>query len=564
MDPKKDSNKILDLCYGHPAPLEAGTLTLGCEFELLLLHYRPAKGNTLDNVFVDGMDVVLEALAEPFKDRKCASPNCKAHFDVELHPKIPIGQDQANNYTSWQVCRDSSILLKRGNLKVPGNHGDVFDFCPIEIKSGILRYNEFADKSHQWNNGKHDHWIPFDQEITLVLDRMNEKFGLTRKNIAESKWYAVPINSCGLHVHIGNGKGVPIPFSTAKKVYTMFVACERQMDRLQEKHRIIGVKLATEAPKEYVYGSKEIDKTLIESDSENPDVKSEGEPKDHPKGNSVSKPYNKPPSAYLMAAIRMRRQWENVTNKSLSLVQKLNKKDFDDNYPQNALKSMPNVDKVKFNYDIESWSTLIKGASEISDLRDLNLGLDRHCTISMDDLPSQKDKEKLIEKKQTIEFRQMAATFMSQVTLAWIDFVVKLVLRCHTLTDTDFDNLVKPGGKLRDVNLTALDLCQFVGCRKETIDFYSNCIKSKQNPIIQQLNAEEAVVLKNKDLKIAEFVLDYIEKRRQGADPKAVDDQIFKKLLAGGYGQFSKEDLKRLNVPLEKQERLTVGYRVPL
>lgn len=96
--------------------------------------------------------------------------------------------------------------------------------------------------------------------------------------------------------------------------------------------------------------------------------------------------------------------------------------------------------------------------------------------------------------------------------------------------------------------------------------FYDNQISGKSSELTEKLGLQKANIKKHESrIPIAKFALSEINKLRSSIDSQTVKDLILKKMLTGGYGQFSSDDLKILlpnDTPAEQRERLTIGYQV--
>lgn len=547
MDRDAIKKKILENAYGNAAPLNAGTITLGCEFEFVLMYHRPSETEPQHGP-KHGVNLIRDALCQP-QNVKCADSNCNEQFEFTLS----VISSDGDQYDKWQVGIDQSVIANYSELRSLYSKEKLKNlvFEPVEVKSRILRYDEAGERA----DGEHEHWITFQDEITLVLSLLNKNFGFGHEDNAGSKYHVLATAQSGLHVHIANGKSLSVPFRTAKKVYSIFVACERQLDGLVGTRDIMGIKLATQAPKRPISGATD----LYE--------------------HSLNSAYNKPVSAYLIAGTHMRRQWEHGSpDKPLTQSLRGDKAILDQLYPQTRSKTMKDFDDVKFGMNIDSWLTLVNGAEDSVDLCGLNCIMDRQCTLNMRHLPSALPlptmmkkplaQDPVLEKLLTIEFRQHAGTLVALEALSFIDVVVKLVLFCDKTKDEEFQMLIKPGGKLREPHFHSLDLLKFFGCTAETYKFYESQILWNNSPLTKQLNLEEEILSKYRDqIPVADYALSEIEKRRKSMSPAEVQKLITQKLLTGGYGQYSHEDLDVLlpnGTSAEQREKLAIGYRVPL
>jgi hypothetical protein len=106
MDPEAIKRMTLENAYGNAAPLNAGTNTLDCEFEFVLMYHRPVetKHQYGEN---HGMDLIRDALSQP-QTMKCADLNCMEEFKFSLS----VISSNGGQYDKWQVGTDASILLQ--------------------------------------------------------------------------------------------------------------------------------------------------------------------------------------------------------------------------------------------------------------------------------------------------------------------------------------------------------------------------------------------------------------------------------------------------------------------
>lgn len=416
--------------------------------------------------------------------------------------------------------------------------------------------------------GKHEHWITYQDEITLVLNILNEKFGFGTqepiKNDAKTPekfklHHILATHRSGFHVHIGNGRGTSLPFSTVKNVFCVFVACERLLDRLSGTRDITGAKLAIEAPKAGTADFGDRAEYLMKSYA-----------------------YSKPISAFLLFAAHIRRTWEEYPDQRvLDLQWRENRKHFLDNlYPQAKSRRPAVYHKVKFGMDIDSWLALVDGAKDIKDVRDFTCNHRKNCTINLSQLCDDErsgpeelmDSEmQLTNKLLTIEFRQHAGTLLPVDALSFVDFVAKLTLCCDNEGQTGLRSGIRLGGKLRALQPlanTAFELIRSIGCEQETLDFYRRQMSGSGGDVAEKLGADRKFIEKHQsEIPGAIFALIELKRLRESIRPENVEGLIMKKLLAGGYGQFRVEDLQAVlpsNTPPGELEKLIIGYRVPL
>jgi hypothetical protein len=237
-------NRVISQAYESPASLNSKTLTLGCEFEFVLAHYRKPQDASKFSIYDHGLDVVRTTLASGEHNARCSDPECCKLFKFQLD----VGMSDGSDYSVWQVGRDGTCNPDSDTLKpLDAAKQQYFSFYPMEVKSRILQFDELQCRAQQ---AKHKHWISYEQEISLVIEILDRNFGLARKHTMESEYHVLLTNNCSFHVHIGNGiedgVNVPIPFNTTKNLFAAFIACERQIDRLHAKHRISATTILNE------------------------------------------------------------------------------------------------------------------------------------------------------------------------------------------------------------------------------------------------------------------------------------------------------------------------------
>jgi hypothetical protein len=372
---------------------------------------------------------------------------------------------------------------------------------------------------------KHVHWVAYDQEIKFALDRLHEGFDVNGgKN--KDRLCIMATSHCGLHVHIGNGKGNPIPFNTMKKVFSVSLACEKQIDGLNSKDRITGTMLVSE---------------LLT-----------GHPTAHTDAAQlIQKAYNYPLTLQFLRSAHKRR-WEIFVNADVP--------------KENAWRM--EKERLEYAYDIGSWLSLVSTADDVDDLRQLVPHMDRYSVLNVSEYPSKSETlSNPAERTLTIEFRQHMGTLQSEVALPFIDVVANIVLKCGTITNEEFDKAIGPGGILRDVKMSTIDFCEWIECKGTSYKFYKSLLSGAIDPVKEYLDLE---VRKDSKAMLSSGWYERaplraaLKERVSMTNQEAVQGRILEKLRKGGYGQFSDGILESLIPGISKDDvhrHLRLGYR---
>lgn len=522
----------------NPIQLSRDTLTLGCEFEFVLAHSQsnkaspsdplPSKRSAFTNLGVARVRKVLSTHAK----LKCASVHCAKEYPLPV--EASDGGDWSS-YTSWQVGEDATCVESDRFKKT-----EDFDFYGLEVRSRIILFDE-SIRQNETIGTDYKHWTPYDEEVTCVLQILNEQFGLLRNKSSESGYYALLPDTCGLHVHIGNGAGVPIPFETTKKVFAATLAAERQIDGFHAAHRLMGTSVATELPKTRIL--------KLGDDFE-----------------GSKQAFNKPLSYHFLTMALIRQQWKDhpqgmprTENESSAL------RHYMSMYPQQPYKSKKlKMPKEFYGYDIRSWLWLIQQANDIRHLRDLSEITDQACVLRVENQPCRKDNSDfgwVHTPKLTLEFRQASATFLPEAALSFVDSSAKMVLFCH---DMAFPELC---AELTNIELTSIGLCKRIGCLTSTVKFYDDQLRANKKAATKQLDLEEAHIKDDKSNRsFPELASVIINEQHENIKGSSIEKKIRQKLLAGGYGQFNKDELRHLETIFPKDTdrqqlaRLVIGY----
>lgn len=136
-----------------------------------------------------------------------------------------LSNRRESDYEKWQVASDQTVKPSDESKHFPE---EGYAFYSIEVKSRILHLESITKKPGC------NHPLTYSEELKAVLNKLGERFGGLG-----GEYYLYVNYTCGFHVHIGNEKK-SFPLPTVKKVFSIFLACERQIDKLHARHRING------------------------------------------------------------------------------------------------------------------------------------------------------------------------------------------------------------------------------------------------------------------------------------------------------------------------------------
>ena len=408
-------------------------LTFGCEFEFILAcctYPKRARDLSEGQTGIDhAFGVTRRALSETMTAR-CNMCTGFRSFKLDLHY-----EDTDPSHQKWSIGPDVTLRDTEYEASIVEKEDDYYVFSGLELRS---RKFEFAKpKKVEDPRADHRHQISHEEEIKAVFERLRKvnSFG---SETTRTTYYLHCNPSCGFHVHIGNGDQA-FDFTMIRKLFSVFVACERQIDGLHSTHRIMGTNLATtpfqlrpierhQPPRDVLYG----------------------------KG-----AYNKSLSLYFMIEAHNRR---NIESNGLGVVENSeapSKELIEANRIELYPDRMFHIDalwKARMGNNIDSWLTLVQHAPDVRDLHQLYRSMGRWCTLNLSNLPAEGISS--WDVKGTIEFRQHAGTLHSDEILSFLDFVMKLVSFCKHRSDKNFGSLIAPGGKFRAPSFSTLDLCR--------------------------------------------------------------------------------------------------------
>ena len=495
-------------------------LTLGCEFECILVY---DELNVKEEA-VDAERFVKEILVHPPFMLKCIDCSEDFQWEPEFFDKRnrdPKARNPAYEAGYWHIDEDKSAEPSYEEKAALGSARGNFSFASLEIKTRKLEFDVQPPSS---SSEGHTHRVAYDQEIHAVLDRLNERLvslSHDRLRPEHDNAYLYLNERCGFHVHVGCIEN-HFSVETVKHLCSTLLAWERQIDSFHSPHRITGSKLATAHTEPSI----------------NINLASPSREYRHLIEDSV---YNKPLSQHFIHTAHNRRQ--------------------KGGFPQKEYNEDP-----RYGYDIDSWLSLIRRAEDLDYVRGLYGNSAKDCTLNMFNLTrtANDNPQKLI---QTIEFRQHTGTLEPNSVLSYIDFVTRLVTCCHWTNDGDFNSLFAPHGKYRNASFNGVGILKELGCQDQTIEHYKALLTGKSQKSLQldaiKQQAKE-INLSNENLvALARLATRNVEDEKANSDPDNVRGKILSKLLYGGYGLFSDEDLDLLlpkSTDLQDRSRLRLGY----
>jgi hypothetical protein len=351
------------------------------------------------------------------------------------------------------------------------------------------------------------------EEITAVLNRLNHVFRRFDAKRNQAKRHFLHINrKCGFHVHVGS-HGRPFSLATTKRLLSLFVACEKQIDQLHSTDRITGFDLGK--PPHALPRKPFPEAPIIDPET-----------------------YNLPYSMLFIAEAN-RRRWEDFNLQGGEAC-------------NSAFKAVarPFVGKIRWlekSYskqdmwiakrldNIDAWLIRTRTCNNIGDLQNLLQAPGKRSTLNIDNLSDNIETAKL----GTIEFRQHKGTLQPDEACSFIDFAVSLVRFCHNMGDGLYNAFDGPGRKYRQPNFTLQELCANIECRPWTqAHFHKKHDTSLTHFSIwldeQRKHFEEV----SYDDPMKHLALYAINDEIKRTDPSNVQQRIKQKLLGVGYGRF--------------------------
>lgn len=506
-------------------------LTFGIEIECLLLRVSDPDDESSISPLA-GREAIHTALSQPMT-ALCSSCQQEHSFALPLNSVVTAGWKQASldrEYTQWTIDEDNSVALTDPELEPIQDKPRFVELDRIEIKSRII----FADKpltTTLSSDLNHVHSISWQDEIRTVYNRLNEVF-----NTAPGKpGFRLFVNTnCGLHVHVGNEhKGFPL--STVKNILSMYVANEMAIDSIHSTDRITGSTLAFTTKRTPNLNQYHTEDVL------------EGEI------------YNLPWSAHFLymafkftAAEEMPKIYNSMCN----------------DYPINAFDEYPSLKAISKRIDVPSWLKLIRCASNIKKLRNMQGIMAHNSVVNLENLadfsPDGSNRGPSGDKKMTIEFRQHAGTLSSTEAIAWISVLLSLTRFSQNQSLAQVKSACEETWS--NSSHSALDFLKAVNVPRDTYEHYETVLGLRPHQTESYADS-----FRSRQLQAAsrfgsdDFYLDvatiFIDERTSALSIQRVKDRIKKKLVNGCYGQFDARYVEKLDVSSVEKTQLTVGWK---
>ncbi|KAI6906241.1 hypothetical protein KC318_g855 [Hortaea werneckii] len=578
--PKQLDSPISELAERfHETRLDHTSLhtTLGIELEFVLAHVttfpQVHRESSLGGLL--GVRAVKHMLQQPVTVR-CATCN-KRHMT-----KLTVIRDEDcdEDYTGWIVTEDGSIRTKEETTRLKNKQGHV-RFYKIEVVSRVLSAEMNRDTRQSPDQPGHTHNIKINEEVSAVLKIINGMSGSTIKNIP-GRFYPFVNSSCGLHVHVGNQQD-GFPLQTVKNFLTVFALCERQIDMLHSAQRTGGSDLPTQPLQDrFLY--------------------------DRPASGCAAfglwddSVYNIPLSAWHhigvhhrlhclqgghetldpLAAYGLYLEGEFGHRKTYSLedVDLLDQdvdlldQDVDlldqvraGRYPENMFAGSTDLEKAAHQYSAGANVVVIQNAPTVLALHSL-MATGHESTINLANIcvfPWEGDSP---DKKMTIELRQHAGTLDVQQVLSWVDFIISAMRYSHA--KQSYEQMANT--RFSHPDYDAIDLLAELGCNEQTVQNYTCKLYGNDagelyadSTEVAALNEISKLTTTEEGRIIAPVLKRSIKQQAMAIHPIQVSTRICEKLLVGGYGHFSDEDLDELfsrinpRPAAEAKERLRLG-----
>ncbi|KAI5361668.1 hypothetical protein Slin15195_G127860 [Septoria linicola] len=559
-----------------PGPMEPMNLTLGVEIECLLLRNTeiPSKFDKPDEkdqyaALRAGKRAVHDALSRP-AHKTCERCTQRHPFHLRLNnlpPRDITDVDRIAKYEghdSWTVSHDDTAspgeLEKSFGAEKETSRRKI-DAFGIEIISRILgaANDHSADPR---SDCAHTPAVTYQEEIEATYILLRSAFLDSSQIFDGGAWCLLVNDNCGLHVHIGNGASSrsqrTLPLETIQNVVSMYTANERAIDNMHPRNRITGSILMLNPPKP-------------DGDQDNRDLALV----------PTSEAYNRPFSAHFaFMSHAFRNEPEDYTSCTT-----------DPGFPHCIFGNDADAETDARADDSMAWLRTVQRAEKICHLRDLQTKRDHMATLNLGNIkPLQVaigEESSIQGFKNTIEFRQAAATLDPVAALAWVDTVIKLVEYCHsTPKDVVFDKCMRI---CQDPDHHTPQFLALLGfgerdCqgniradpkRSPTFDHYLTVlgfVEDSADDYATRVNKRELATAAAfgpqhgfEDIRIENARLNLAVN-----NTKAVNRRIDEKFLAGCYGQYSTEYLDRLAFPADwprnrevLQPKLTIGWVHP-
>jgi hypothetical protein len=159
---------------------------------------------------------------------------CESRGVVELF-KLRLNEDDEHDLNKWQVDNDNSINLYDDGSNALGPDFRNHRFCGIEVKSRILGQTPHHRKKCCGQG------LTVAEEIEAVLGKLNSEFRRFGNDGGKAKHFIYTNCSTGLHIHVGKANG-SFPQPSIRRILSLLVACEQQVDQIHSRDRINGFK----------------------------------------------------------------------------------------------------------------------------------------------------------------------------------------------------------------------------------------------------------------------------------------------------------------------------------
>jgi hypothetical protein len=445
-------------------------------------------------------------------------------------------QDKFNDnsdHDCWNVVADHSIQLEP--LQVALLREDGCDVYGVEVTSRVLSVDQAKQTSRNTTETEHNHTTTYQNEITSVLNSMNEAFLPQGSAVDHHQQRRMVVNeTCALHVHIGNGtKGFEL--QTVKNLLIVCTAFERVMDSMHAASRI-GCSTLALAPLDEFSACGKNGKDLASDAAQDP------------------KTFNKALTERLsISAYLTRRNDKHDPELKVERNQ----------YPAVHMDQNNILKQAASAFHTEAFIEVVQQASSIEHLQEL-LGSCSETSVNILHLVTKPSEDQILNKARpyrrlnTIEFRQHAATTDPQDALRWIDFLQTLVKYAHSQSAQTIRSACELAASDPHFDLKAM--FKLLGVAQETQTFYLNRNNAKFHSAIHE--AEQLSL----DDPFRGTVLALAKKRADDHDPAKISERIKTKFEEGGYGQCSREFIDAYAPALDKEgkERLTIGWEAPL
>jgi hypothetical protein len=507
-------------------------LTLGVEFEFILLQDTLQDDTSETDA---GLYSVIQALSTPLR-AICATCGKEHAFKLPLDPEVA----GLSEFSKWQIADDASLTAQKLKTQFP-EHFTHIVVHPCEVRSRILRAQGNLVTTTDVDVPEHTHEVTYQEEIRAVLERITDYFSPAN---APRGWCMLVDETCGLHVHIGNGENADacFPLHTAKNVLALWLAHEKSIDAMQYVDRIDGSTLAHDPDR--------------------------GAPQPFDERTLATPPaYNKPFSAHFAYLLH------DLRRDPASLMRTSNF-----GWPRDSFAADPELRRCAENNDLISWISIIDKAEHVRQYEQLQTEFFHKSVIDTSNLmpfvptgvwPS-------FGKKLTFEFRQHAGTVDPQEVLPWIDVLTRMLYYAHENTQQDVQ--ARCASDWRDPACETLHFLDLLGYAKTDVVFrHYKRVLGLQAHITTATSTSYARECRARDEQIArgyasantvfaELLQWEAEAMQLSRDCDAVRERIEGKFLAGCYGQFEAGFLDELPAPqdaltAEEKTKLTLGWR---